>query len=85
MAGAPFLGMVYISTNFLQATRKATAAIIVSLLRQGLLLIPLLFLMHALFGIYGLAAAHMTVDITAAVIAGVMFLIQFKKTVRELA
>ena len=85
MAGTPFLGLVYISTNFLQAAKKATAAIIVSLLRQGLLLIPLLFLMHALFGLYGLAAANMTADIAAAVTAGVIFLIQFKKTVRELA
>ena len=85
MAGTPFLGLVYISTNLLQAAKKATAAIIVSLLRQGLLLIPLLFLMHALFGLYGLAAANMTADIAAAVTAGVIFLIQFKKTVRELA
>ncbi len=84
MAGAPFLGLVYISTNFLQATRKATGAIVVSLLRQGLLLIPLLFLMHALFGLYGLAAAHMTADIGAALIGTVIFLVQYRKTVREL-
>ncbi len=84
MAGAPFLGMVYISTNFLQATKRATSAIVVSLLRQGLLLIPLLLLMHALFGFYGLAAAHMTSDITASLIAIVLFFMQYKKTEREL-
>ncbi|MCR5826366.1 MAG: MATE family efflux transporter [Oscillospiraceae bacterium] len=85
MAGSPFLGLVYISTNFLQATKRATAAIIVSLLRQGLLLIPLLFLFHALFSFYGLAAAHMTADILAALIASVIFLVQYRKTARELA
>ncbi len=84
MAGAPFLGLVYISTNFLQATKKAMSAIIVSLLRQGLLLIPLLFLFHALFGLYGLAAANMTADISAAVIATIIFLVQYRKTAGEL-
>ena len=38
IAGAPFLGFVYLSTNYLQATQKASAAILVSLLRQGLLI-----------------------------------------------
>ncbi len=84
MAGAPFLGLVYISTNFLQAVKKAASAIIVSLLRQGLLLIPMLFLMHALFGFYGLAAAHMTADISSAVIAAVIFLVQYKRIVGKL-
>jgi putative MATE family efflux protein len=84
MAGAPFLGLVYISTNFLQATKKAASAIIVFLLRQGLLLIPLLFLMHALWGFYGLAAAHMAADIAAALTAVIIFLRQYKKTEREL-
>ncbi len=85
MAGAPFLGLVYISTNFLQATKKAASAIIVSLLRQGLLLIPLLFLLHALFGFYGLATAHMAADMAAAVIATIIFIVQYKRTARELS
>ena len=84
MAGAPFLGLVYISTNFLQATKKARSAILVSLLRQGLLLIPLLILMHALFGFYGLAAAHMAADMGAAVIAVIIFLYEYHKTKKAL-
>ena len=84
MAGAPFLGLVYISTNFLQATKKARSAILVSLLRQGLLLIPLLILLHGLFGFYGLAAAHMAVDMGAAVIAVILFLYEYRKTKKAL-
>ncbi|MCR5089159.1 MAG: MATE family efflux transporter [Oscillospiraceae bacterium] len=85
MAGAPFLGLVYLSTNFLQAARHASAAIIVSLLRQGLLLIPLLYLLHALFGFIGLAAAHMTADIGAALIAVILFRTAYLRTRRELS
>ncbi|MBR0161253.1 MAG: MATE family efflux transporter [Oscillospiraceae bacterium] len=84
MAGAPFLGLVYLSTNFLQATKKAKSAIIVSLLRQGLLLIPLLYLMHAVYGFIGLAAAHMAADIGAAMIAAVLFWRAWQETRREL-
>ncbi len=83
MAGAPFLGLVYLSTNYLQATKKAGSAVIVSLLRQGLLLIPLLYLMHAIAGFTGLAAAHMISDIVSALIAGIIFLYTYKKTLRE--
>ncbi|MCR5088619.1 MAG: MATE family efflux transporter [Oscillospiraceae bacterium] len=85
MAGSPFLGLVYLSTNFLQATRHASGAIIVSLLRQGLLLIPLLYLLHALFGFIGLAAAHMAADIGAALIAAVLFRSAYLRTRRELS
>ena len=54
--------------NFLQAMKQATGAIIVLLLRQGLL-IPLLFLKHAAFGFYGPAAAQRAADILAAAFA----------------
>ncbi len=84
MAGAPFLGLVYISTNFLQATKKATGAIIVSLLRQGLLLIPLLYLLHTSFGFYGLAAAHMAADMGAAAIAVIVFMVEYRRMKRAL-
>ncbi len=84
MAGAPFLGLVYISTNFLQATKKATSAIIVSLLRQGLLLIPLLYLMHTLFGFIGLSAAHMAADMGAALIASLIFFREYRRAREEL-
>jgi putative MATE family efflux protein len=84
MAGAPFLGLVYISTNFLQATKKAPSAILVSLLRQGLLLIPLLYLMHGVFGFVGLAAAHMSADMGAALIAALVFAREYERVKEEL-
>ena len=85
MAGAPFLGLVYISTNFLQAVKRAASAIVVSLLRQGLLLIPLLYLLHGLFGFLGLAAAHMAADMSAAFIAMLIFAREYRRVREELA
>jgi len=85
LAGAPFLGIVYISTNFLQAVKNAKGAIVVSLLRQGLLLIPLLFILHAVFGFYGIAGAHTTADILSAIVSFVIFRISYRKAKREMA
>ena len=41
----------------------------VSLLRQGVFLIPLLYGMNTLFGMYGNIAAHIAADLLAAAAA----------------
>ena len=84
IAGAPFLGFVYLSTNFLQATKRAGAAIVVSLLRQGLILIPLLYLFHALFGLYGIAASHLATDVLVAALSMLIFVIYYRRMRKEL-
>lgn len=84
IAGAPFLGFVYLSTNYLQATKKAGAAIVVSLLRQGLILIPLLYLFHALFGLVGVAASHLATDVLAAVLSMLLFVIYYRRMRKEM-
>lgn len=71
--GSVTLGLYYISSNYLQATKHAGPAIIVSSLRQGVLLIPFLYLFHALFGFYGIAIAHVAADVIAAVVAVIVF------------
>ena len=43
-------------------------ATFVSLLRQGILLLPLLFIMNRLFGVTGNICAHIAADIGAACI-----------------
>ena len=85
IAGAPFLGFVYLSTNYLQATQKASAAIVVSLLRQGLLLIPLLYLCHWLLGLTGIAAAHLVTDAGAAILAMIVFAVHYRRMRKEIA
>lgn len=76
MAG-PMLGLYYLSSNFLQASGNAVAATVVSVLRQGALLIPLLYLMHILLGFTGIAVAHTVADICAATISLIVCLCQY--------
>ena len=66
---SPVIGLYYLSTNFLQASGNAMTATVVSLLRQGIILIPSLFLMNSLIGFKGIAAAHTIADILSVAVA----------------
>lgn len=72
--GSPVIGLTYLATNLLQSVGRASGAVVLSLLRQGLLLIPLLYLMNALYGVQGIAAAHLMADVSSAVISAVILL-----------
>lgn len=75
----PFLGLFYIGSSFLQASGNALLATIVSMLRQGFFLIPLLYAMNALFGVTGNIIAHIIADITASIVAVVLAFRQYGK------
>lgn len=70
--GSPVIGLSYLATNLLQSANKAGAAVVLSLLRQGLLLLPLLYGMNLLWGIPGIAAAQFAADTGSALIAAAM-------------
>lgn len=69
LAASPLLGLYYLSTNFLQAMGRAAGATVLSALRQGVLLIPALYLFHGLLGMPGLAAARAAADLASVLIA----------------
>lgn len=69
LIASPVIGWYYIGTNFLQASGNAAAATVVSLTRQGIILIPCLYLMNTLMGFTGIAAAHTAADILSVIIS----------------
>lgn len=75
----PLIGIYYLSTNFLQAAGNAPGASIASALRQGLLLIPLLYLFSNFFQLEGLAMAHLAADGISILITGGMALYYYHK------
>ena len=79
----PFLGLYYIGSGFLQAAGNAVQATLVSMLRQGIFLIPLLYGMNALLGMTGNIAAHILSDIAAAAVATILALAQYRKLKKE--
>lgn len=80
---SPIIGIYYLGTNFMQASGKALLATVMSLLRQGALLIPFLYLLHAFMGMSGIAAAHMAADVLSVAIGGLLLFRQYKHLVKE--
>ena len=75
---SPIVGFYYLSTSFLQASGSALSATTVSVLRQGGILIPCLYLMERLMGLMGIAAAHTIADVLSTVIAVAVCMRQYR-------
>lgn len=73
----PFLGLYYISSNFLQASGNAKLSMLVSLLRQGILFIPLIYVMNTFFGVTGNICAHIVADFLAALVGVILAVRQY--------
>ena len=58
LLASPLYGLHSLNCNFLQAAGNAFPATVISVLRQDALLIPSLFLLHAIQGISGVGTAH---------------------------
>lgn len=74
----PFLGLYHIGSNFLQAAGNASLVTLVSMLRQGIFFLPLLYLLNAAFAVKGNVAAHVVADIGAAAVAVILALRQYR-------
>lgn len=81
----PFLGFYYISSNFLQASGNAKMSMLVSLLRQGIFFIPLIYVMNTAFGVTGNICAHIAADALAALVGVILALKQYRLLEKTLA
>ncbi len=72
LLGAPLLGIYYLCTNLLQASGNAVSATVATILRQGLVLVPVLYLMHMTFGLTGLLWAGAVCDLLSTAAASIL-------------
>lgn len=84
LLAGPVLGIYNLSTNFLQAAGNAPLATVTSVLRQGAILIPFLYLMEYLFGFTGIAIAHTASDVISTLIGLAVCLWQFGRLKTQL-
>lgn len=59
---APFSGFIVLMTALYQALGKARGAMVMSICRQGLCLMPLLFLLPSFFGLFGVMLSPFIAD-----------------------
>lgn len=74
LGGMFAVGFEIIATNYFQATKQPLKASVLSLLRQLILLVPLLIILPYFFGLNGILFSGMIADISSAIIIG-MFII----------
>ncbi len=79
----PIVGYQMVISNFFQSIGKAKISIFMSLSRQLLFLLPLIFILPRLFGIDGLWAAMPTSDALAAVVAAFIMSFYMKRLFKE--
>ena len=78
LAMLPVIGFQAISTNYFQAVGKAKTSMFLSLLRQVILLIPLLIILPKYFGLTGVWLAGPTSDLLSSMITGIFITREMK-------
>ena len=76
---SPIFGVFYVLTNALQAMGAATASLVINLSRQGIIFIPVLFILKAVLGLTGLVWAQPVADILSILLAAVLYVSTYKK------
>lgn len=69
MLSGPVIGFLFVNMNCMQSVGRALPATILSVLRQGILLIPLLYLLRALFGLNGVILGQSVTDYIAVILS----------------
>lgn len=73
MLSGPFIGILFVNMNCLQSTGNALPATILSVLRQGLLLIPVLYLLNAVARLNGVIYGQALTDYVAVILSVVIW------------
>lgn len=79
MGGVFIAGVQIVTTNYFQSTSQPLKATMTSLLRQVILLIPLLLILPMFLGLDGVLYAGMISDIASGLIVGTMAIFEMKK------
>ncbi|GAA0864997.1 Multidrug export protein mepA [uncultured Clostridium sp.] len=75
----PIIGVSIVGTNYIQSTGNAKMAMLLSLLRQVIVLIPMVLILPKFFDLNGVWFAQPTADIISSVITGIVLLKEIRK------
>ena len=74
-------GMFYVLSNALQAMGAATSALIINMSRQGLIYIPVIFILQSIIGMDGLLWAQPVADILSVVLVVILYWVTLKNKI----
>ncbi len=79
----PVLGILFLCINTIQGMGKAIPSLVLTICRQGLIFIPLVFILNGIFGLDGAIYAQPTADFISIVLSLVICLGIFRKIDKE--
>ena len=74
-------GMFYVLSNALQAMGAATSALIINMSRQGLIYIPIIFILQSIIGMDGLLWAQPVADVLSVVLVIILYRVTLKNKI----
>lgn len=73
MLSGPAIGFLFVNMNCMQSVGRAFPAAVLSVLRQGILLIPLLYVLRYLFGLDGVILGQSLTDYIAVLLSAFLW------------
>lgn len=74
MISGPVIGLLFMNMNCMQSVGRALPATILSVLRQGVLLIPLLYILNAIAGLNGVIYGQTLTDYIAVILSAYLWI-----------
>ena len=79
---APFIGILFLCINTIQGMGKALPSLILTVCRQGLIFIPLIFILNALLGLDGVIYAQPSADYLS-ILVGIMICVHLFRSMEH--
>ena len=76
------IGILFLNINTLQGMGKALPSLILTICRQGLVFVPMVFLLNAVFGLNGVIFAQGVADYVSIILSTVICFAILRKTER---
>ena len=73
------IGISIVGTNYIQSTGRAKMAMVLSLLRQVIILIPMILILPKFLGLDGVWFAQPTADIISSVLTGIVLVKELRR------
>ncbi|MBQ3378877.1 MAG: MATE family efflux transporter [Clostridia bacterium] len=78
MIASPVLGILFSFTFSFQAMGRAIPSLLLSVARQGLFFLPILFIANRLFGLDGIIYTQPFTDLLSLIVAAIMFFVMMR-------
>lgn len=79
LATSGLFGLFFVLINALQAMGAALESLLINLSRQGIIFIPLMFILEALFGLTGIIWTQPFADVLSLVLAAILCFANYRK------